>query len=301
MTPIGYKYNHAWGDRHDACLCVGYRWASDGPMVPELTESNVLRFGPNGQVQRLLRLHGTITSLWRSSAGLIVAATIDGRLLVARDGELPLRWTTFQAAGGLSCVWGLNEDLLFAAGRSGGKPCLLRWRGQDWSEVPCDGFPVSMHGIRPDCLYAVGYDGYIGRWTGSALERVGSPIQSPLSSVFVAGDDEIYACGPTGTLLDGTVYGWVERLASEHTLYAVAKHGGQVWIAAGDAGLFTLSGDALVPVRPDLRARSLKAGERLLITAPDVVIDTADGKAFTGYQLDGLVSVTDGVPPAWLA
>ncbi|HJL19803.1 MAG TPA: hypothetical protein RMH99_29335 [Sandaracinaceae bacterium LLY-WYZ-13_1] len=299
LPPHAYKYNHASGASHDDCVCAGYRWAADGPMTSELTESSVLRMRPGGTVERLLRVAGIITGVWRSDAGVTYASMLDGRILWRAQGDAGAPWAIHESGGALSFVWGLREDLVFTGGRRRGRPFMLRGDGATWSEVPCDGHAVAVHGVHEDLLVAVGYEGYIGRWTGSSFRALGSPVQAPLASVHVVDGHEMYACGPRGHVLEGSAHGWVARLRRSHPFAAIRKWNDRVWLAAADDGLMTLENDDVLAVRPDIRARSLEARRRLLIAAPDRVASTDDGEAFPGYALDGLVSALSGTRPPW--
>lgn len=299
-----YKYNHARGPSHDDCVCAGYRWAADAPMVDDLTESSVLRIR-GGQVERMLRVAGIVTGVWRSPAGVVFASLIDGRLFWRPQDDVGAPWHEHDTGGSLSFVWGLREDLVFAGGLRAGRPVMFRADGRApthtaWTEVACDGHPTCVHGVHEDLLFAVGYDGFIGRWNGTAFRALGSPVQAPLASVHVVDAGEAHACGPRGHVLEGSAHGWVERLVAPHPFSAVRKWGGKLWLAAADDGLMTLGDDdALEVARDDIRARSLDAGERLLAAAPDRVTSTADGATFAGWAVDGLVNALAGTRPAW--
>lgn len=71
---------------------------------------------------------------------------------------------------------------------------------------------LAMHGAREDLVFAVGTHGLVARWDGSRWLPMSAPAAVRLGSVFVVSDDEVYACGQDGVLLQGSVPGWQEVL-----------------------------------------------------------------------------------------
>jgi hypothetical protein len=117
---------------------------------------------------------------------------------------------------------------------------------------------------------------------------------------FVASEDEIYACGHGKDLLQGSVHGWVRVLAHTAPLRAVVKWKGDVWVATGgDEGLSQLKDGKLVSVKPNIKATQIDARGDLLITCPDKIANSSDGKKFTGTLVTELESLTKDERPAW--
>lgn len=110
---------------------------------------------------------------------------------------------------------------------------MYLYDGRRWREIDAPGHVGAVRGIRDDLIYAVGLQGLIARWNGSAFRVVHNPSDGNLCDVFVASDDEMYACGQDGHLMQGTVHGWEQLLLYDGSLHCVAKWGETVWVGAG--------------------------------------------------------------------
>ncbi|MEC7525426.1 MAG: hypothetical protein VYE22_36420 [Myxococcota bacterium] len=76
-------------------------------------------------------------------------------------------------------------------------------------------------------------------------------------------------------------------------VHSIRRFRDRVWVASGVFGLHALDGDELVPVKPNVFARTLDTTEdRLLITAPQMVVDTVDGAQFQATFVDGFAAYT---------
>lgn len=289
-----HEYAYGTGPARERCWCVGHRLQGDEGYDPDTTESVVLALRGT-ENHGLLVVEGLVTGLARRADGFMAAPTLDGRIYSNPSGSAKFEdWVCRDTGAALSGAWAIGSRV-FVCGMRGGRPLMLTWNGADWAEVPTDGFPVAVGGVGDDdgLLYCVGRDGYIGRWDRGGFRAVSNPASRALSSVHVIGDDLIYACGPGGEILEGTVYGWSLRAEVDHMVHSIRRFRDRVWVASGVFGLHALDADELVPVKPNVFARTLDTTEdRLLITAPQMVVDTVDGAQFQATFVDGFAAYT---------
>jgi len=201
-------------------------------------------------------------------------------------------------------VWGLDGGPVYAWGRQGGVPRVLRFDGAAWTELPTPpGFVVAMHGVAPDVTFAVGEEGLIARWDGERWTAMESDTDRTLSSVFVADPSRLWICGVRGDLLEGSIHGVQHVTRSPEALLAIVWWRDQVWVGtSGELGLCTLDGDRLVSRKPNLRVTRIDARGELLLSCRDIVACTADGAAFIGSRIAGLRNVLTALePPRWQA
>lgn len=208
-------------------------------------------------------------------------------------------WRTFRVDATVMGISGLDDENVFAWGMNRGAPVAFRFDGAGFQSVDTPGFIVAVRGSREDLLYAVGNRGLIARWDGKGFRAVESPVESTLKDLFVAGEDEMYACSVEGDLLVGTVHGWERLLEFDGELHCVAKWNGVVWIGAGKDGLFKLVDEALVLHKPRVLAQRFDARGALLVTAPNAIVESRDGEDFQGALLTTFEGLTTREPPPW--
>lgn len=295
---LAYELTHASGLTLDDCSCVCHRWDARWALGHDNGESFVVDFqGDDNLVER--QVPALFTGMWRSASGAVYVSHSGGRMF--RRGALGDRWEIVQVADAMYGVFGLDERCVYAWGSTGGQPSMFVWDGQAWRAIASPpGFVNALHGTAPDLLMAVGSKGLIAHWDGNGWRRMASPIRTALSSVFVVGVDEAYACGPGDhALLEGSVYGWAPILHHDTPLSAVAKYGGRVYVGAGIHGLHVLDGSALSLVALDLHAVKLDARGGLLVSAQDRIAYSTDGEDFDWFTVDGVKDLVDRVEPCW--
>jgi hypothetical protein len=177
---------------------------------------------------------------------------------------------------------------------------MWRWDGGSWRQMAApDGITVDVHGASRDLVYAVGEEGMIARLDGGTWQTIPSPTQTMLSSVFVASEQEMYACGTRGRLLEGTIHGWSELLIVDAALSSVAKWRDTVYVGSTALGLSRLDGNALVPVDPDIRPHQMDARGNLLLACDDRLAETADGKTFRSLPVGTFKAEVQPTRPMW--
>jgi hypothetical protein len=297
----------ASGPASNNCYYLSQRYDAERGFKPFESESWVVTHHPAGGDQTTIgaRLGATgwLTRLWRSPSGAaFVSNATDAQVFFhpdpAGDRKSPFAITKLGAP--LNGVWGLSDTFVLAWGATyEGTRHLYRYDGKQWKELPAPDFEVrALHGLAEDLLYAVGVGGGVARWDGHAWKRFPVPTDEVLNSVFVAGPDELYATGGAGTLLEGSAHGWgkIAQAPGPGPLLGVAKWNKELWVAAGQFGLFKRVGtqNTLECIKPNLHATGLESGQQLLICCKDMIVSTADGQRFRGSGKDFLLQDRKG-------
>jgi hypothetical protein len=299
---LGHTLGHASGPSDKDCHFICLRYPEKWGFKPEHGESWVFRAG-GGMVHSLYGGRGWFTGLWRSPKGCVYVTDSVLGVHICQDARPPNPpFKVHKLDATLAGVWGLDDENVFAWGIQRNAPVLFRWDGSAWSDMPSPGDVVAMHGTTPKLLYAVGAGGLIAHWNGRAWKRSESPTKSVLSAVFVAAADEVYAVSTTrqgGELLRRDKKKFAEVCRGPGPLYGVAKFREDVWVGAGSHGLMKLDGGALVVAKPNIPADRLDARGNLVISSPDGICETADGKNFTRTPVKSIASALAKTPPKW--
>ncbi|MCP3065267.1 hypothetical protein LXT21_41490 [Myxococcus sp. K38C18041901] len=307
-SQITSDYYSASGPALDDCAFLGQRYDEERGYKPLEGECWVLSLRPKAGGGLTAMYHfgstGWLTRLWRSPSGAVFASSVtDSKVLFHPDlhGDPKHRFESMKLGAPLNGVWGLDDDFVLAWGATfENTRHVFRYDGKKWKELPAPDFEVrAMHGLSPDLVYAVGVGGGVARWDGKAWKRFPMPTDEVLNSVFVADEDEIYATGGSGSLLEGSAHGWgriAESPVPGMPLFGVAKWKKGLWVAAGQFGLFKRVGNQnkLECIKPNLPAMGLDARKNLLISCRDRIAESADGKAFTSGGKDFLLTSRAG-------
>jgi hypothetical protein len=295
---LGYAFAVASGSSKDDCHWLGYRFNQEHGFSPEDGESWLAQ-SSGGQSFTLLFQRGWWTGLWRTGAKVWVS-DIGGRVFMNPSLEVRKEpWQTFRLDASLSGIWGLRDDLVFTWGLRRSAPVAFLYDGTSWREIGAPGHIGCVRGIRDDLIYAVGLRGLIARWNGSSFQTVHGPTDGNLCDVFVASDDEMYACGHGGHLLQGTVHGWEVLLKHDGPLHCVAEWHDDVWVGAGPGGLFKVANERLDLIKPNIHAERFDTRGDLLITAPDVIAETKDAMSFQAIFVKVIELCSAQEPPSW--
>lgn len=299
---LAHAFRRASGPSLQDCHFLADRWDGKG-WVEDHAESWVGQL-VEGQVFLLLGQVGWLTGLWRSPSGTVYVAEGSHRRggVHINASTSPQRpdWKFHELPCLAMGIWGLSDQFVLAWGprRDKEAEAFFQWDGRQWQEWASPGEVIAVHGLAPDFVYAVGREGLIAHWNGAQWRNVPSFTQAALTDVHVVSQDEIYACGDAG-ILEGSVYGWSELLESPGHVSSVVKHGGQVWLAGEGGGLLTLQGRKLEEAEPSLKATALEARGALLVTTPNALADSEDGKEFRRLPLEAFSSRLLGVPRKW--
>ncbi|MCP3098219.1 hypothetical protein LZ198_04920 [Myxococcus sp. K15C18031901] len=305
---IATNYYSASGPEVDACAFLGQRYDEERGYKPFESECWVLSFRPKAGGGLSAMYHfgstGLLSRLWRSPRGAVFASSVtDAKILFHPDlhGDPKHRFESMKLGVPLNGVWGLDDNYVLAWGATfEGTRHVFRYDGKNWNEIPSPDFEVrAMHGLAPDCIYAVGVGGGVASWDGNVWKRFPVPTDEVLNSVFVADPDEIYATGGAGSLLEGSAHGWgriAEGPVPGMPLFAVVKWKEELWVAAGQFGLFKRVGtqNQIECIKPNLSAVGLDARKNLLISCKDRISESADGQAFFSSGRDFLLNARAG-------
>jgi len=302
---ITTAYYSASGHAADDCCFLGQRYNKEWGYKPREGECWVIAAKPGDDKVLFDMPLGTgdwLTGLWLSDSGTLYVASAHKQVL--RNTRLMKEWKpgqesfeTLPVDASLSGIWGLSDECVFTWGQrydNGWEYPVFQWNGKTWKELPSPGFKVlSMHGLAPDFVYAVGHDGGIASWNGANWQRWPVPEPEVFTSVFVASDDQMFAVGVNNSVLEGSRTGWgkiAQGPAYPVPLSAVAWWKGELWIGAGTFGLLRRVGttDQLEVVKPNIHAIGFDARHSLLISCPNVIASTADGVTFKGVASDML-------------
>ncbi|WP_342378044.1 hypothetical protein NVS55_01780 [Myxococcus stipitatus] len=305
---VATDYYSASGPMLDACAFLGQRYDEERgykPFEGECWVMNIQRGdGDDSVVTSQLGSTGWLTRLWRSPEGAVfVSSTTDSKVLFHPDlqGDPTRKFESMKLGVPLNGVWGLDDDFVLAWGATfEGTRHVFRYDGKKWKELPAPDFEVrAMHGLAPDVVYAVGVGGGIARWNGKTWKTFPSPTDEVLNSVFVADEDEMYATGGSGSLLEGSAHGWgriAEGPVPGMPLLGVAKWKKGLWVAAGQFGLLKRVGsqNKLECIKPNLWSVDLDARKNLVVSCRDRISESADGKAFASVGQEFLLDTRAG-------
>jgi hypothetical protein len=295
---MGYIISHASGldrtDMHFLVLRFDQRWG----FKPGEGESWIMRASA-GKLYNLLGGLTWFTGLWRSPAGRVYAASADSAVMVNEDpGVRAAPWKKNTVQGVLAGVWGLDDKFVLAWGIHRGKGVLYRFDGKKWSSMESPGEIYGVHGLKPNLVYAVGVRGLIARWDGVRWKMLPSPTKASLSDVHVTGEDEIYAVGDH-VVLRGSTDGWAVAAKGTSRMFGVAKWKGEVFVGAAERGLLKLVRDKLVSLDPEIKAERIDARGELIVSSPDAVAVSADGKEFKRLRVKQVADLFKDIKPAW--
>jgi hypothetical protein len=295
---IGYIMSHASGLARTDFHFLALRYDERYGFKPSEGECWVLRY-TGGTLSSLLGGLSWFTGVWCSPAGHVYVASADSAVHVNPDpGVRAAPWQEHKVQGTLAGVWGLDDRFVVAWGVHRGKGVMHRFDGKRWSPMDSPGEVYGVHGVAPNLVYAVGRRGLIARWDGARWNKVPSPTQAVLSDVCVADEGEMYAVGDR-VVLQGSLHGWTEVVEGTSHMFGVRKWKGDVWIGASGEGLMKLSRNKLVVADPEIKAERIDARGELIVSSPDAIAISADGKEFKKLKVKAVEAIYKDRKPAW--
>lgn len=297
MNPLQYGFIHASGKTLASCDLIGYRLQKGADLSSDRSDSWVIRFTDDA-CEIPLATPRWLTGLWQTPTGITYVTDADRRIYVLppQGDHTPYTHHTLDAS--LSGVWGIDDTFVLAWGLRNNTAILFRWDGKEWREIASPGFLGAIHGSDQNNLFCVGQRGAISHWNGSAWRKVKSQTKGSLTSVFMIGKDEAWACGPQGDLLRGTAKKWESVLKHPFEGFStVAFWHDALWIgASGALGLCVWKNQQLVSIKPKLHPTSIDTRGSLLLTCEDRVVESKDGTAFRSTTTDYFAEVTKNEP-----
>jgi len=295
---IGYIMSHASGLSRSDFHFLALRFDQRYGFKPGEGESWILRY-KDGTLSSLRGGLGYFTSLWHSPAGHVYVASAYSAVHVNPDpGLRAAPWQEHKLEGVLAGVWGLDDRFVLAWGIHRGKGIMYRFDGKKWSSIESPGEIYGVHGLAPNLVYAVGVKGLIARWDGARWKKFPSPTKAVLSGVFVADEGEMYAVGD-GVVLQGSAHGWTEAAEADSHMVGVVKWKGEVLVGAAEEGLMKLVRNKLVPVDPEIKAERIDSRGELIVSTPEAIAISSDGKDFKRLRLKMLEAIFKDQKPTW--
>lgn len=300
---LTHVLSRASGTSHQACHAILLRSPPGRSFSPGEGDSWLVSWEGN-TVSTHLKKAGWYTDVYRSAAGRVYVTDADGFVQHGAATSAATTWEAHHLGATLQGIWGLDDTHVFAWGLGPRQQTVMfEWDGSRWKDIPAPDASrrvLALHGARPDLVVAVGRDGLIARYDGRSWHSMAAPSETSLNAVFVVDDDEMYACGQEGALIQGSVHGWHQVLRGADPLMGVCKWSGQVWVASwGDRGLSTVEGATLRSRKPNIRAIQLAAAERMLYVTPEKVGSTGDAEKYNSYDTSVLARLTASTAPLW--
>ncbi len=307
--PATASYGSISGNSAGDFCCIAQRFDdSDGDFDPDCGESWVYHFGDDDDGGCFFGGQGWLTGVWYSPGRAAYVVDADGEAMVFRDpvilypGQKAAKGqiTKVELDASLFGVWGLDDRFVLAWGDHGDGGRIWRWDGKVWAELPKPpGTIMDVQGLAPDLVIAVGYHGMIAHWNGRKWTQLASPTRAGLNAVTVVSPDEMYACSSSGVLLEGSVHGWAEALDEGIPLFGVAKFKDNLYVGAGDKGLFLRKGQKLVPFKPTVKATTMEARKDLLVVADKLICTSTDGQRFDTTDEEFVLETLINEPECW--
>jgi hypothetical protein len=290
VMKIGYRLSDASGiDRNDLHFLV-QRFNGRQEFRPNVSEMHIVRLHANAKLHSLYGGTGWFTGLWQSEAKRVYVSTADSQILMqTRAGVREAPWKVEKLKGVFTGIWGLDDRFVLAWGIRKGGGIMARFDGRKWKEIQAPGKDkvYAVHGRTPGFLVAVGENGLIARWDGRKWHSMkSSKDDGPFTSVFVADENEIYVGGHK-VLLKSAAKGW-DSIKAPSQIYGVVKWKDHVWVGAGKSGLMRLGAGKLITVDPAMQAERMDGRGELLISTPDAIVVTSDGKDFKRLKLKAI-------------
>lgn len=298
---VTYRFRAVSGGHHRDCHLLASRHHEELGTAADTGEFYVLR-SHGGALHVLLRARQWLTALWRSPGGRVFVTGADGTVWSAAPAEPGgERWTTVRLPAVLGGVWGLHDDLVFAAGTRAHRPVLFRLSGQQWAEVECPGYVTDIRFFDERVGVLCGDDGLLAGWDGDAWKRLPSPASGVIHRVAIASPGEMYAQAGDYGILEGSVHGWVELARLYYVMRTLAWHGGRLWVSVHGHDLCHFADGVLTPREPGFPVTAFDTRERLVAMSGDRVASSEDGEGFESFGVEEFVTLARREEPWWMA
>jgi hypothetical protein len=308
-------YDRANGLSLDRCVFPAWRFDAATGIVPGQSETWLMA---SERSNDSLDVHGHIPSkyhyvaTWMTEAGgVFVADRLNSSVYYSPDFDAAKggKWQHHHVPMHPLGLCGTPDGGMFVWGSFHSACLLFSWNGQGFDLMPVPGFAIhAMHGRHANALWAAGALGMVAFWNGETWTSFKTETNEFLNSIFMCEDGRVYATGSWGSLVRGGIdrgqfEPWITMIdgpSAGTRFHGVVHWQGAVWLAAAEQGLMRLpdGGENLQLFGPECTAIGLHARERLIVTCPNMLMDTADGKKWRMAFEGALLAKTTAPAPA---
>jgi hypothetical protein len=263
---------------------------------PGLYVSKLGRLGPeeDAMMEVVFDTNDGLSQLWISPSGSIWMGSVHGNLYTTAkvswppptqddldcevvDPSYPFEMTTLpDFAGGnyapnVSALWGTSDDHVFIGTFEG---AIYHWDGKTLRQANAENRRAinEIHGSGPDDIYFVGRDGLILHFDGQAIRPLPYPDDAGsrhnITGVRALSFDEVFMCTDSGQTLHGSRHGLEVLAQFGESFYRLAHFEDRLFLAAGNAGLYELIGNATDVARDTFTAVGVYEGNDRMVMIP---------------------------------
>ena len=221
-----------------------------------------------------------LSQMWKSKQGRHFMCEVLGQVHWQTAGGFEqLKLSTDQ----LYCIWGLDDDRVFAAGANGR---CFGFDGRSWSDMSSglSGDISALHGTSMQTLYAAGSRGFAALWREETWESLDLPVNHDFRAVCSDRDGTVYLAGLAGACLALRAGELTEITGTDADIYAIRSFQGRLYFGSAEHGIFVLDGNELVPFKPKARGYFMDAGQERLLTCGVTQMAVFDGKSWKARQ-----------------
>lgn len=307
MGKLAYGFRGAQGDSVKNCYFLAHRWIANN-WSEDALESWIGQIS-DGRIVLLKGHRGWLSGIWKSPQGFVFASDSSengGGIHINQslDPQNP-KWDYHNLSISVRGIWGLNDQMVFAWGNVPNKKeqKIVCWDGTTWNEFPVPKKHTkiaSLHGQRPDLIFAVGDRGMIRHWNGKKWKKVEASVYDDLINVFVADEDHIYACGYEGVITGAVSDKHWGIPFDEYTPVAdVVSCNGEVWACCYDNGLLQLSDESYFNPYQGIAVDRFYKNDHLLLIQDDQLADFIEGQVKTKISVKDFEQLIKDAPVMW--
>jgi hypothetical protein len=224
-----------------------------------------------------------LTDMTRTPDGHFFLADGNGNVHTEVDGA----WTIepVSPGRGLRCLWISAEGQVYAAGTLG---VVYQRKSDGWEAIspPLDNWISAIGGPTHSNLLAVGNNGLVWRFDGSAWRQVELATNANFTGILWQAPDVFTICGDSGALFRGSGDEWADLSTGGGDLFKLTAYTTDIWVAAGTAGVGRLTEAGLTIVRSTFAGYRIHSAGRYLAAAGNNIVARFNGENWHGrsYQ-----------------
>jgi hypothetical protein len=289
IEALAHAFVAASGSSLSDCHFIAQRFENELGFDPGRDESFVCRV-EGGSMRLVLGGRCWLNAIWRAPDGAVFVTDGHHGVHVARDG---LRFDLYPVRGTPTGVWGVDRDHVWVWGLTNdARAALWYWDGTQLVEAVAPGF-VGAVGGSGAVVFAVGRGGLVARLHENSSQVMDSVSDGVLTDVCVSSDRRAYAVGHDGTLLAGSIHGWVVERKLDFPLHCCAALDESVWLGASyPHGVMKLTADGIEAKHRSFDVIKMQAGSQALLVTTTTDLLAVDE---AGIQLGLPISSFEGI------